>query len=139
MVGGGDVEGGSVPGRRGTGADPRGTPRAVYDVDSERSIRLIHVAGTLRFATDRDTRLDVGLIKIQAGNDATEDGFNCDEHAPEASAGLARPTLEVGSASRPVDPKHTATIRLTHINGMSRQTSPAIVSCGGRMDSTARR
>ena len=108
--------------------------QVVYDVDSERVIRLIHVAGTLRFATDRNTRLDVALIKIQAGDDATEDGFNCDEHIAEPSANGARPTLEVGSAERPIDPKHTATIRLTHIAGMSRQTCPAIVCCGGRMD-----
>src|SRR5262245_48055706 len=37
-----------------------------YDVKGDRAIRSIHVAGTLSFATDKDTRLDVGLIKIQA-------------------------------------------------------------------------
>src|SRR4051812_2027946 len=35
-----------------------------YDLKSDQVIRSIHVAGTLRFAYDRDTRLDVGLIKI---------------------------------------------------------------------------
>src|SRR5688572_9602462 len=37
-----------------------------YDVSSDQAIRMIHVAGTLAFARDRSTRLDVGLIKIQA-------------------------------------------------------------------------
>ena len=42
----------------------------IYDVHSASAIRSIHVAGTLRFEPDADTRLDVGLIKIQAGDDA---------------------------------------------------------------------
>ena len=42
-----------------------------YDTRTEAAIRSIHVAGTLRFDPDRDTRLDVGLIKIQAGDDAS--------------------------------------------------------------------
>src|SRR5262249_14393169 len=41
-----------------------------YDLDSDRAIRAIHVAGTLTFARDRTTRLDVGLIKIEAGDEA---------------------------------------------------------------------
>src|SRR5262249_38768732 len=30
--------------------------------------------------------------------------------------------------------RHTALIRLTHVNGLDRQSCPAIVCCGGRMD-----
>ena len=37
----------------------------------------INVAGALRFATDRDTRLDVGLIKVQATDQYGEEGFDC--------------------------------------------------------------
>jgi len=37
----------------------------VYDANTSEAIRSIHVAGTLTFAADRDTRLNVGLIKIQ--------------------------------------------------------------------------
>src|SRR5262245_15953247 len=44
--------------------------KVVYDVKSDQAIRSIHVAGTLTFAPDRDTRLDVGLIKIQPGDNA---------------------------------------------------------------------
>ena len=50
----------------------------IYDLKSDQAIRSIHVAGMLTFASDRDTQLDVGLIKIQPGDDASEDGFNCD-------------------------------------------------------------
>src|SRR5437016_5452791 len=43
-----------------------------YDADSSGAIRMVHILGTLAFARDRDTRLDVGLLKI--GGDAAEDG-----------------------------------------------------------------
>src|SRR5947209_4763500 len=44
----------------------------LYDRDSAEAVRAIFVAGTLRFARDRDTRLEVGLLKIQAGDDTSE-------------------------------------------------------------------
>ena len=68
----------------------------VYDVKSEQPIRLVHVAGTLTFARDKDTQLDVGLIKIQPGDDVSEDGFDCDAHLPSGPAHGPRPALEVG-------------------------------------------
>src|SRR5437868_2972969 len=61
-------EGGRVPGA-GARVQVRAGQTVTYDVASDRAIRSIHVAGTLRFDPDRDTRLDVGLIKIQAGDD----------------------------------------------------------------------
>ena len=76
----------------------------LYDVVSDQAIRAIYVGGTLRFATDRSTRLDVGLIKIQAGEDCVEDGFTCDVHLQEPDPKEARPALEVGSVDRPVIP-----------------------------------
>src|SRR5262245_39353765 len=39
--------------------------RVTYDVASDKSIRMIHVTGTLTFSRERSTRLDVGLIKVQ--------------------------------------------------------------------------
>src|SRR5262245_17416152 len=39
----------------------------VYDVQAKGPIRSLTISGALSFARDRDTRLDVGLIKIQAG------------------------------------------------------------------------
>src|SRR5207248_6391420 len=81
-----------------------------------------------------DTRLDVGLIKIQPGDEASEDGFDCDAHAAESPEGQPRPALEVGTPDRPIDAGHTALIRLTYVNGLDRQSCPAIVCCGGCMD-----
>src|SRR4051812_24965650 len=63
-------EGGKVPGA-GERVQVRTGHTVTYDVQSEQVIRAIHVAGTLRFAADRDTRLDVGLIKVQPGEEAS--------------------------------------------------------------------
>jgi hypothetical protein len=106
----------------------------LYDVNSDQPIRSIHIAGTLTFARDRDTRLDVGLIKIQTGEDTTEEGFDCDVHAPDLDPGMPKPALEVGKPGQPMDAKHTALIRLVYFSGMDKQSCPAIVCCGGRMD-----
>jgi hypothetical protein len=106
----------------------------VYDVQSEQPIRMIHVAGTLTFAPDKDTRLDVGLIKIQPGDDASEDGFDCDLHTPDVPTGGPRPALLVGTPERPIDAHRTAIIRLIDCDGVDKNSWPAIVCCGGRMD-----
>ncbi|WP_435010241.1 G8 domain-containing protein [Tundrisphaera lichenicola] len=106
----------------------------LYDENSERVIRSIHVAGTLRFATDLDTRLDVGLIKIQNGDDASENGFDCDAHTPRLPIDRPRPALEVGTALRPVETGHTARVRLVVFDDMDAESCPAIVCCGGRME-----
>ena len=47
----------------------------VYDVKSEAALRAVYVAGTLSFAADRDTRLDVGVLKVEAGDEPTEHGL----------------------------------------------------------------
>src|SRR5207249_3585095 len=97
--------------------------------------RFIHVAGILTFARDKSTRLDVGLIAIQPGDEpASEDGFDCDAHAPEVALGEVRPALQVGTPEQPLDAKHTATIRLRYFDGQNKQSCPAIVCCGGSMD-----
>lgn len=108
-----------------------------YDVKSDQPIRSIHVAGTLTFARDTDTQLNIGLIKIQPGDDASENGFDCDAHMSGDPAGvspLSKPALEVGSPDKPIPSKHTALIRLVTIEGLDKETCPAIVCCGGRMD-----
>lgn len=108
-----------------------------YDVVSDQAIRGITISGRLSFATDKDTRLNVGLINIQAGDEYTESGFDCDvpqhQHHHHDSHGH-RPALAVGTAGQPIDPSHTATIRLFYAEGMDKQSCPAIVCCGGRMD-----
>src|SRR5262249_49342795 len=126
-------EGGKVP-AAGARVQVRAGHTVTYDISSDRVIRSIHVAGTLTFARDRDTRLDVGLIKIQPGNDASEDGFNCDAHLAEPDPRSPRPTLEVGSAEEPIPAGHTALIRLAAVEGLDSESCPAIVGWGGRMD-----
>src|SRR5262245_37484691 len=121
----GTWEGGKVP-AAGARVQIREGHTVRYDVKSDGAIRSIHVAGTLSFATDKDTRLDVGLIKIQAGDDASEDGFDCDAHIPDSKHGKARPALEVGSPEQPVNAKFTATIRLVYFEGMKKDSCPAI-------------
>ena len=106
----------------------------LYDVKSELPIRMIHVAGTLTFDREKDTRLDVGLIKIQPGDDASEDGFDCEAHLPDGPTNGPRPALEVGTPERPIEANHTAVIRLVDCDGVDKNSWPAIVCCGGRMD-----
>lgn len=115
----------------------RGGHSVTYDLVSEQTIRMIHVAGTLRFSREKSTRLEVGLIKIQAGEEATEDGFNCEAHAaPAASgpAGAATPALEIGTPESPIPAGVTAQIRLKYFEGTDREALPAILNCGGRWD-----
>jgi hypothetical protein len=126
-------DGGAVPGA-GAKVLVRPGHAVLYDVVSDRAIRAIYVGGTLRFAPDRDTRLDVGLIKIQAGEECVEDGFTCDVHLTAPEEGAVRPALEVGTADRPVEAGRTAKIRLVHFEGMNPETLPSIISCAGRME-----
>ena len=106
----------------------------LYDISSEEAIRAIHVAGSLRFATDRDTRLDVGLIRIEAGDEWKEDGIHCHEVPPVPSSKDPLPTLEIGSSEQPVASGHKALVRLVHFEGDDPECLPAIVCIAGRMD-----
>src|SRR6476619_3272015 len=78
----GTWEGSKVP-AAGSRVQVRSGHTVTYDLKSDQVIRSIHVAGTLRFPHDRDTRLDVGLIKIQPGDDASANGFDCEAHVAE--------------------------------------------------------
>jgi hypothetical protein len=126
-------EGGKVPTARARVLIRTGH-QVVYDVRSDQALRSIHVAGTLQFAPDKDTRLDVGLIAIQASEKCAEDGFDCEAHLAAVDGKKPRPALLVGSPERPIDAKHTALIRLVYFEGMDKASLPAIVCCGGRMD-----
>src|SRR5262245_53673788 len=55
-------EGGKVP-PAGARVQIRPGHAVTYDLNSDQAIRTIHIAGTLSFARDKTTRLDVGLIK----------------------------------------------------------------------------
>jgi G8 domain len=126
-------QGGKVP-RAGDRVQVRPGHTVVYDMHSEQAVRSIHVAGKLTFAPDRDTLLQVGLLKIQPGDDASEEGFDCDAHVRPVDPVGPRPTLEVGSPERPIDAGHAAVLRLVYCDGMDKESCPAIVCCGGRMD-----
>jgi hypothetical protein len=108
--------------------------RVSYDLQAMKPIRSVTISGVLSFAHDRDTRLDVGLIKIQAGEDCTEDGSACEAHSGPPAAGKPRAVLEVGTPEKPILAGRTALIRLVYLDGLDRQSCPGIVCCGGRMD-----
>lgn len=128
-------EGNKVPGN-GARAQIRPGHVVEYDIEAgERTIlRAVFVAGTLNFATDKNTRLNVGLLKIEATDSVAEEGFDCDDHAESLTPGQARPALLVGTPDKPIAAPARALIRLTYVAGQDRQSCPAIVCCGGRMD-----
>jgi len=136
----GTWEGGKVP-AAGNKVYIAAGHKVVYDAKSDQVIRSIHIDGTLTFAHDRDTRLDVGLIRIQANNSTDEEGFDCTGHFADPvpgkdPSGRSRDrlaTLEVGTPLQSIDAKHTAWIRLVYVAGMNKDSCPAIVCCGGRM------
>lgn len=123
-------KGGVVPGEGAT-VLVRSDHRVLYDTAAQVAVRSLHIAGTLKFATDRDTQLNAGLIRVQRDEDVSEDGFACDAHVPD---GDARGALLVGTDDEPVQASHTALIRLVYFEGMDKDSCPALVDCGGRME-----
>jgi hypothetical protein len=115
-----------------------------FDANSDDAVRVLHVAGTLTFARDKSTLLNVGLLKVQPGEECSEDGFNCHEmvavNEPPSSSRRAEDSapypaaLEIGTRENPIPANVTATIRLTYFEGMDTNSLPALMNCGGRMD-----
>ena len=64
----------------------------------------------------------------------TEDGFHCHAESCAVVIVFSEPALEVGTANQPVEPQYTALIRLCYCEGMDKQSCPALVACGGRME-----
>ncbi|MCE9603283.1 MAG: G8 domain-containing protein [Planctomycetia bacterium] len=118
--------------------------RVTYDSASKSTIRLLQVVGTLAFARDCDTELNVALLKVQNSDECSESGFSCDfpgvnevgePQAPQPGAQQrALPTLEVGTLAEPIPAKYTARIRLHYLEGLDKVDAPAIVCCSGRME-----
>lgn len=106
----------------------------VYDVEATHAIRSLHIAGTLSFAPNKDTRLDVGLIRIQSGDSTDENGFDCSDHVEPADPKGPQAALLVGTPEQPIAAGRTAIIRLTYAEGLDKKSCPAIVCCGGRME-----
>lgn len=111
-----------------------------YDANSKEIIRLVQVVGTLRFARDRNTELNVGLVKVQNSDACSESGFACDfrgtnplgepSDAPEGGM----PALLVGEPETPIPAEFTARIRLHYLEGMPKEDAPAIACCSARME-----
>jgi hypothetical protein len=111
--------------------------RVLLDVDSPAVIRYLQVAGTLAFARDRNTTLNVGVITIQPTEEYAETGFDCHARAEDQKHQPApgeRAALEVGTPQDPIPHPYTARIRLHRTAGMDSKDGPAIVCCDGRMD-----
>ena len=108
--------------------------KVLYDVASTEIIRGMQISGELRFDPTKDTRLEIGLIRVQPGEEYSEEGFECDGHfvAPDKVANM--PVFEIGNASNPVHADKKAIIRLHYQEGMKKDSCPAIVCCGGRWE-----
>src|SRR5262249_44218118 len=126
-------EGGKIPGD-GARVQIRPEHAVLYDVQSDAVVRFLHIAGTLRFAADKNTTLNVGLIKIQPGDEPSENGVDCDAHMDEDESAKSDAALIVGTPNQPIAAGRIALIRLHYIEGTSKDSWPAIVCCGGRMD-----
>lgn len=117
----------------------RGT-RVTYDVKRDHVLRVVQVVGTLSFARDRDTELNVAVLKVQNSDSCTESGFACDfagvnvAGEPQAPLEGSLPTLEVGTLERPIPAEFTARIRLHYLEGMNKNDAPALVCCSARME-----
>ncbi|MBA4029564.1 MAG: hypothetical protein C0478_01400 [Planctomyces sp.] len=112
----------------------RGGHRIVYDIESGKPFRVVQVAGTLDFARDRNTRMDVGLLKVTPDEVVCEEGFDCHLELPTPAAGTKEATLLVGAPGAPIPQPFHAIIRLHHLEGMDKTSCPAVVVCGGRME-----
>ena len=108
-----------------------------YDVKSTEVVRLVQIVGTLQFAMDRDTELNVGLVTIQHQSECSEHGFACEfegsKDGPTTPADKW-PSLIVGTLEHPLPAAHTARIRLHHLKGMDANDAPAIACCSGRLE-----
>lgn len=122
-----------IPPRAGESVQIRPGHTVVYDVSSNDVLRAIHIGGRLEFSPDVATRLECGLIKIQAGDDVSEQGFDCEAHLVPPAAGSTRAALIVGTPDNPIPDKQRAVIRLHHLEGLDPTSCPAIVCCAGEM------
>ncbi|MEK6234990.1 MAG: G8 domain-containing protein [Planctomycetales bacterium] len=117
----------------------RGT-RVVYDVESNEVVRLLQVVGALSFARDRNTLLNVGILKVQNSDACSEAGFACDFSTvndvgePHALPDGEVPSLEIGTLGNPIPAEFTARIRLHYLDGMNKNDAPALACCSARMD-----
>lgn len=117
----------------------RGT-RVVYDVKSDEVLRLVQVVGTLTFSREKDTLLNVAVVKVQNSDACSEAGFACDfadvteSGEPYVAPNGPMPALEIGTPDNPIPVGRTAKIRLHYLAGLNEKDAPAIACCAGRFD-----
>ncbi|HEX8915789.1 MAG TPA: G8 domain-containing protein [Humisphaera sp.] len=122
-----------------------------YDITPDRctfALRMVHVGGTLTFSRQVSTKLDVGLLKVQPGDVCGEDGFVChvepdlvaqekkdpSKPGPDLPAAPLAAELLMGEPGNPIPAGVTTTVRLVYFEGMDKETSPAVTSCGARWE-----
>lgn len=106
----------------------------LYDVFSDKEIRLIHIRGKLEFSRTANTQLDAGMIIISSA-EMVHVNANCSmHHHGDPWYNAPRPALEVGTSTSPIPASVTARIRLKYFSDMSDDCAPGIISYGGRMD-----
>lgn len=114
--------------------------RVRYDVASKDVIRMVQIVGSLEFARDRNTELNVGILKVQNSDECSESGFACDFRGvnkagePEELFPKQRPQLLIGTAEIPIPAKYSARVRLHYIEGMDKKDAPALVCCSAQME-----
>jgi len=111
-----------------------------YDAESDDVIRLVQIVGELRFVRDRNTLLNVAIMKVQASEACSESGFACDFEGvnlagePLSPQKQTMPLLEIGTPESPIPAQYTARIRLHYIKGMNKDDAPALVCCSAKME-----
>ena len=125
--------------------------KVIYDVNSDAIIRSIKVSGDLIFARDRDTLLNVGVLRVQpasgidGGKDAGVENVNKvptkktpeheHKHSHKHKPANTEALLAIGMPNAAIPAKHTARIRLHFLKSMNKDDEPAIIAIpGGRME-----
>ena len=110
-----------------------------YNVQSKEVFRMVQVVGTLSFARNVDTEMNVGILKIEDSDLCSENGFACDfQHEDHQKKNEKEdhhiPSLLVGTIDAPIPAKQTARIRLHYLEGMNKDDAPAVACCSARME-----
>ena len=114
--------------------------RVEYDLENDAVIRLVQVVGKLSFSRKCNTRLEVGVLKVQNSDVCSENGFACDfeganpQGEPLKAQSGKLPTLEIGTLESPIPAEFTAVIRLHYLSGLDQRDAPALVCCSARME-----
>ena len=128
-------EGGKVPGRRRPRPGPHGPPRRLRRA-SPTQVDPLHPrrrhadasppTGT-RGSTSASSRSSPATTPARTASTATPT-------SPSPTRTSRGPPWRSARPDRPIDAGHTALIRLAYVDGMDKESCPAIVCCGGRMD-----